>query len=219
MTILRLSPNMIPSSAPRWTSVAGLFGFRCPAAVDRVVVAVVIDSIKGVFRRWAWPHVTQKRLERVSPLVAHLDPTSTPLRKVGRFGIIAAVLHSFPCVVFTGTTQTVSAVSFLGSLKAQTATGENLLPEITHTRNGFIAAITDAIPTGMLRVITWGLSQRDESAKSLTSNISFSHRSNIGKGDWCGHHILNKQMLTLRVTITGAGMVRASELLFPEGLS
>jgi hypothetical protein len=53
-------------------SVSRLLGLGCPAAVARIVVAVIVDAVYRVVRRWPCPHVLKECRETASPLLAHL---------------------------------------------------------------------------------------------------------------------------------------------------
>jgi hypothetical protein len=66
------------SVLPSWPPVAGLFGFRCPATVAGLVVAVVVGvAIERVFRGGAPSHVGEKVLEAFKPSLPNTDASSS----------------------------------------------------------------------------------------------------------------------------------------------
>lgn len=77
--------------------IAGLFFRRCPLAVFRGVIAIIVFSFKRVSRR-ARPHVCQEVAEAVltGPAAAHLNPSATVI-VVGRSsGVFATIFHFAP---------------------------------------------------------------------------------------------------------------------------
>ena len=72
-----------------------------PAAVLWRVRPVVVDSIKRT-SGWPCPHVGQKRLETVSPSLAHRDAASTVAMKGGIFCIGTTPFCAVPATPFGG---------------------------------------------------------------------------------------------------------------------
>ena len=85
-------------------AVSGLFDRRRPAAVARLVVAVVVDAIKLVLRRRFRPHVCKKVSEagKPEPPIANLDAAS-PVAVVAIVAPIeTAATHGRPRLVLAG---------------------------------------------------------------------------------------------------------------------
>jgi len=81
------------------SSIKHLFGSRGPAAVSRFIVAVVVNAINRMTRRWTRAHVSKEFRERIAPLFANnysLHPIA------GIYGLIsmAARNHILPSFVF-----------------------------------------------------------------------------------------------------------------------
>ena len=74
------------------TSVVCLMGLRFPSAVAALVVAVVVDPLNGVLRRWAWSHVGQERLKGRAPRFAHANATTAVVR-VRLLPLVVAAVH------------------------------------------------------------------------------------------------------------------------------
>lgn len=89
----KLDPNVA-------SCVSGLLFPRRPAAVARLVVAVVVrEAIEAMSRRRARPHVSQERLERVAPAVANADAPSAVALEVWPTRIGASRSHARPRLV------------------------------------------------------------------------------------------------------------------------
>lgn len=81
----------------RLALVSRLLRARRPSTIRRLVVAVVVDAIKGCSWRF-WPHVVGKRLERIPPL-AYADAASTVVLPVWNIGISAPLFHVHPNLI------------------------------------------------------------------------------------------------------------------------
>lgn len=81
--------------------VSILFGRSRPTAVRRLVVAINIDAINRMARRWSHAHVGKKCRETVAPTIAHADTPQPVICIAGRVGIFAAVDHATPTNVFS----------------------------------------------------------------------------------------------------------------------
>jgi hypothetical protein len=94
---------------PRLPRVAELLFLRGPAAVARLVVAVVVDAIERVASGRPWAYVSEERHEIV-PLTADTD-AATAVVVVLRVALVAAALfHAVPHYVLGGSGEAVSAV-------------------------------------------------------------------------------------------------------------
>jgi len=87
---------------PEWhvgTLVGALFLGRCPSAIRRLVVAVVVDPVEGKTSGWAWPHVFEECRERAQPPLANLYSAAAISRIFLGSWVRAAGFHSRPYLV------------------------------------------------------------------------------------------------------------------------
>lgn len=101
--------------------VVHLLTLRCPSAVARSVVAIVVFPLQRMVWRWLQPHVYQEVLETVEPSIADLDTSSTVMRELGGVAIQAAAFHRSPATVFAGVRSAVSRIDLTKSLATVTA--------------------------------------------------------------------------------------------------
>src|SRR3990167_1510710 len=93
-----------PDSA---TSVVRLFLCRGPTAVTRFVVAVVVDAVNGMFGRWPWSNVSEERLERIQPALAHGNPTGAVIVVILAGWLQASITDAGPTPVLGSEAMTV----------------------------------------------------------------------------------------------------------------
>lgn len=87
--------------------VLALFEHRRPLAVSRLVVALVVDALKGVAFGWARPHVCQELREGLSPRTTDLNSTASISRVVLAACVFAARDHAFPDAILGSLAKTV----------------------------------------------------------------------------------------------------------------
>lgn len=148
-------------------AVAHLLSVRCPSAVARLVVSVVILAVNRVFRRGAWTHVFQKRIKRSSPSWANRNSSSAVIRKCVVAMVFAAVNHSAPHAVFRNLVAWIVACRAAGATLGRYATHEcffnNLMnaaaPTLACPISFFLTAILDCngqyCPTPELTTFKW----------------------------------------------------------------
>lgn len=83
-------------------AVCGLFERCRPSTIAWFVIAVIVDSIYGVFRRWAWPHVRKECRKIIDPSIAYCNSTPSPNVKVSMSRIKATFFDTGPATVFGG---------------------------------------------------------------------------------------------------------------------
>lgn len=76
--------------------VVALLLLSSPPAIRRLIVPVVINSIDAIPRTRPWPHVSQKRLERVPPSLANANTSPTVQRVSFIRECIASGIHPNP---------------------------------------------------------------------------------------------------------------------------
>lgn len=82
------------------SAVTLLFGARGPAAIARLVVAIVVDSIQRMGRTWPRSHIIVKSLEGFVPPLANFDTASPVFRVLRICWCRATPEHACPTVIF-----------------------------------------------------------------------------------------------------------------------
>lgn len=144
----------------------------CPTTITERVMAVVVDAVERMTRRWATAHVGQERLIRPAPLQA--DPNATPAVSCVSdvLGIVATGLHALPDFVLwrclaprAFAVSLVRATTAVFSLHAAAALGVS-----GHEVSGPCANRTSAVATTKPAAVF--IAQRDQSNKALTGQIT-----------------------------------------------
>jgi len=154
--------------------VVALLDLGCPAAVCRLVVAIVIDAVDRM-ARWARSHVAQERGERLPPFVAHGDATPAVVRERLSTRVKAAALGVLPGTVFArpspidGRTMDSRARLRLFPLQAAT-TFLTAASQIAAQSRNSQPAIAAADPVPVVATF-FGSGFHNESAKPLARNI------------------------------------------------
>lgn len=81
-------------------SVLRLFCARSPSAIGGAVIAVIVNAVKRVKRRWHFAHVLQESLKGFSPFWADGNSAPAVPMIVGGFWIAASIPHARPNPVF-----------------------------------------------------------------------------------------------------------------------
>ena len=83
----------------RFSAIVRLFYFRCPSAIARFIVAIIIYSIKGIGCVGARSHIKIKMSKRSIPTLTYAD-TSPSIRRIFRIiRIMTPLLHGTPRIV------------------------------------------------------------------------------------------------------------------------
>ena len=150
-----LSPALAPRPLPAHSlaRVTVLFRGRCPANVARLVVAIIVDAIKGVFRGRAWADVLNEGVEGVAPFPAHLNPAGTVVLERSMLWRRAPLLGIVPCRVLWRSEPAVSfgALALAFALVAAAAL-RHALSEIARRNDSVVTAVAAALPLRGLRV-------------------------------------------------------------------
>jgi hypothetical protein len=80
--------------------VQTLLGARCPAAIVRRVIAVVVAAIERVLRGWPRAHIGEESHEIVTPAVAHPNAAAAVALKSSMAWIVAPAIQIKPGDVF-----------------------------------------------------------------------------------------------------------------------
>ncbi len=93
--------------SPVRARVQRLLAWCRPSDIAWLVVAIVVDSVNGVFRRRALSYVSSKRDKVSRPLVTNGDPASAVLWVTRTLGVQTSLLHRDPRLVQARFRQTV----------------------------------------------------------------------------------------------------------------
>lgn len=160
--------------------------FPCrPATVARRVRSVVVDPIKLLPIR-PIAHVAQKCLERVAPLDAHCDASASVVREVRLQRIEAPRLSRRPGLIGLGVLRH-SRISVPERARHITSTAPATLQlaaqKIVGAIRSSLATVAATEPHGLVLAVASSDCYRafdHETAKSLTSEISWSRSHEIG---------------------------------------
>lgn len=127
--------------------IASLFLECCPPAVVGFIVAIYVDAVYRVIRRWLRPHIGQEVLERVAPPVANRDTASAVMFPSDCIRIRAAVLESLPGAILRGVRPVVPQFQFSDALSFQaSATLGQAAGESGSGDDNLCAAVANARP-------------------------------------------------------------------------
>ncbi len=125
-----------------------------PAAITWFVVAVIVDSVYGVFRRRSRTHVGIERQEVCSPCIAHGNSTASIVPIRWALGAVASCLYLCPYGVFWQRLRCAMLTPALrGFFAAQTtATFTVAAAEIATSDDNDCSAVADASIVGLFRI-------------------------------------------------------------------
>jgi hypothetical protein len=145
-------------------SVAQLLTSGCPYAITRGIPMRVVCSFYSVFVGRSRSHGCVKRFKR-TPFIAYGNSSSSVVIVLVIRRIFAALSHCVPCVVFCGTTFSVSG---------NTAASATTTSSASHccTRNyASVSTFAQAVPVSGWRLMVNGLVYNSPFAKLLTSQV------------------------------------------------
>lgn len=139
-------------------------------AVSARVVAVIVDSINGVFRRRARTNVFAEDVWRVDPALADDHSTLAPLFIIRARGVIASVLEPFPRVILNCLAQSVCSIGST-RLSAKTPARNCRAAQMILSDRGLPSAVAGTHPSSMLGVRAGSLLQNDKHPKGLPYQV------------------------------------------------
>ncbi len=143
---------------PDFSRVLSLFQFCSPAAISRLVIAVIVNAINCCFRKRLRPHVLKEVNKRIEPSLTNSYSSTAIDFVVGSLWVVAPPLHFLPGRVLARLAHSVSvsamATARLGGSFAEFAT----------SHSGNVSAFTVAVPARIARL----------SLASVTKNSQFS---------------------------------------------
>jgi len=81
------------------TAIVLLHLARCPAAIARFVISVVVNAVNRVFRSWAASHIFKEIEEGFIPPVTDGNSAPSVVFEEWVFGIATAIAHGKPGIV------------------------------------------------------------------------------------------------------------------------
>lgn len=171
---------------PRLSTVGLLDNARCPSTIAGFVVAVIVDPVERVFKRWARPHIGEEIAEVAVPSGANFNPPAAVVLEKTVAGISASVAHLHPNSKLRGALHVVLVIAAAlvdlvadAAARAHAACRQQILPY-----DFLVPAVALASPHGALldgrRPV-----QGDKPLKPLTSQIlrivSGHHRAPVVK--------------------------------------
>ena len=132
--------------------VSGLFRWSGPAAVIRAIVGIYVNAVNRVGAGWCGSHVGKEVLKLV-PLLANLDSAPAVVWVILAAGIVAALHHVCPGLVFLGLLpdagMAVRGVGFRSSLPLKASARPRMpVGQLRSINNGFGSALAPAAPVG-----------------------------------------------------------------------
>ena len=82
--------------------ISTLFRLGGPAAIPRLVIASILDSIESMLWRWGWPHIGKERSKRVSPAFTDDDSSTAVTRVIRHRRVETSTDHRIPSAPFLG---------------------------------------------------------------------------------------------------------------------
>ena len=156
-------------------SILRLLLWRCPAAISRRVVSVVVDAIKR-FAFWTSAHVG-KKVFVLTPSTADADAATAISMISGVVGVFAALEHGRPPTIFRRDFAVplicipMSEVKTAIYLAVPASARARVLSTKVKTENvNRATAVTVAYPSRSTRTLR--LSENNETTKSLTSKVN-----------------------------------------------
>ena len=145
-----------------------------PSAIARLIIAIIVDAVKGVFVARPWPHIRIKALKGIKPSLAYFG-TSPAICRVGmviRLG--ATVKHLAPGFVFRRIAKSVcptGVVAAAGDCTPASQRGCCL--------DCLVATLAATQPLGVLESVAPNVAKHRQASKLAAGKIVF---QTIGNG-------------------------------------
>lgn len=151
-------------------SIRGLNVVNGPAHVSRLVVAIPVYAIDGVFRRRPLPNVCEKGSEAVArpPFRAHRDPPTAVKREILVLLVVATLPHREPGVVLRCACQVVRHVLRAHHLGPQATAAARVFQIAKHSLGAALAAAEPAFSSDA--------TNHEQTAYALPGQVDQLHR-------------------------------------------
>jgi hypothetical protein len=154
------------------SSVACLFSACCPAAVGRLVISIVVNSVDCVPAR-PIAHVFKEITKRLSPPFADGNTSAAIVFVSNAILAIAPINHILPSLVFWHSRKAMDRGSLLGSLatKAAATARPVLVSQLVRCGDCSCSAFANAVPRHFVVFCTTSKRDDEKPVKPLASKI------------------------------------------------
>lgn len=151
-TLSRILLSAINAVSSRQARIQHLLRACGPTHIARLIVAVIVDSVKCQFRRWFNANVPKEGHEVFAPFVAYTNPTAAIIAILGVVWIVAPLNYRAPESAFNRVAQSVCA--FLLCCDASAGVRE-AFPQVANKDIAFSSADASAKQVSKLSVSAW----------------------------------------------------------------
>ena len=188
-----LTPSAAASPEALGASIERLFALCGPSAVLGRVRAVVVDPVDRVFRGWLMTHVGQERHERITPLIADDDASSSVVLEGNILLVVAPRLQVGPREVLGrvhagAELATVPVPGECGGHTRETKTPARRYLPLRQMAGAYIRLLPAVALTSPIGIAPsgWELKQGHEPTEANASVITSTHEVMIARWCWCG---------------------------------
>lgn len=165
--------------------IISLLGCRCPSAVIWRVTQIIVDAIDAIFVTWAWPHISEKLLETMPPLVANGD-SAPPIPTVMRLiRIFTARNHRLPNSMLTCFAPPMCSCKATDRFPLEaSATGDFPCCQISATNYLVVSTLAGAQPSSFPLGQSPDIAKHGQPTEHLPSqiaNLFIRYRHNLGE--------------------------------------
>lgn len=140
---------VLKSKQPTCSAVAGLLGSCNPAAVLRLIVAVIVDTLNRMFRRRTLTHVGQKAF-KFTPSFTNLNSALSVGLEVRRIGVSTSINHQSPNAINRRSAVAVRSRTLRGDHSTETPATCRFASSQANAQDCFDGStITSANPMGL----------------------------------------------------------------------
>ncbi len=144
---------------------------RCPSTISSRIRSVYVNAIECQ-AVWVWSHITQERLETVSPCVTHGDASPAIQRIFRSVRVVASVLSAFPCAMFLAAGTAMRRIQRDYSVAAPTpATLGRAMAKFPLSCHHGSSALTEAFPIGVM-AFGWRSLDNSEALEYLSGQVA-----------------------------------------------
>ena len=162
--------------------------YRCPPAIFRRVVAIVVDAVNRVIGGRFFAHIRKKVRKGIYPFITDSNTPASVIMKTFVIFVATAVFHAHPNRVKMMISKAMSRNYFSKLFFGQATTRKNLFCfEVTGASNRFTATSTNTEPTDFTVLVSGNRRNSDKSAEYFTGNV---YSVTVGRYNFISHVIL-----------------------------
>lgn len=172
----RLSVELNKQSRLLFLSIVRLFCSRCPSAVTRLIVAVVVNAVNRIIKAGTFAHVIAKCLKRVQPSITDRDSAFSVAVESGRERTKATIFHRVPRAISWRIGFAVGNTSFSGNINREASAtsspvANRLIPQVRTGPKTFVAARAQTVPDYEVLGVSPRKGNDGKSAESVPSEV------------------------------------------------